>query len=114
MTRRTKGAFVAAVAGQVGAQLGWLDPLFVPLVLLGPVVTGAVASARSTPFLWVAVLWCSTGIGMAWSDWLVNREDLAFHLALAVLMPLLAGLAYGAVRLATRPRRPGRGAGQEA
>jgi hypothetical protein len=105
VNRRTKGVLVAAVIGQVVAQLSWIDPMFIPLVLLGPVVTGAVASARGIPFVWVAVLWCSVGLGMAWSDWLVNREDAAFHLALAVFMPLLAGLAYGTVRLATRTRR---------
>ena len=37
---------------------------------------------------------------MAWSDWLVNRSDVGFHLALAVIMPLLAGIGWGAVRLA--------------
>jgi hypothetical protein len=105
MTRHTSGLLVAAVVGQAVAQLGWVDPLFVPLVLLGPVVTGALAAARRIPYAWVAVLWCSTGLGMAWSDWLVNREDVAFHLALAAFMPLLAGLAYGTVRLATRARR---------
>ena len=30
---------------------GWFDPLFVPLVLLGPVVTGAVAAARRISYL---------------------------------------------------------------
>ena len=41
---------------------------------------------------------------MAWSDWVVNREDVAFHLALAVVMPLLAGIGYGVVRIGTRRR----------
>jgi hypothetical protein len=101
MTRSTQGLLLAAVAGQAVAQLGWLDPLFVPLVLVGPVVTGAVASARRLPVVVVAVLWCSVGLGMAWSDWVVNREDVGFHLALAVLMPLLAALSYGTGRVAT-------------
>lgn len=42
---------------------------------------------------------------MAWSDWIVNHEDVAFHLALAVIMPLLAGIGYGVTTLAGRSRR---------
>ena len=96
---------VAVVVGQAVGALGWIDPLFVPLVLLGPVVTGAVGAARRVPFLLVAVLWCSAGLNMAWSDWLVNREDVAFHLLLSVVMPLLAAVGYGAVELAVRGLR---------
>lgn len=105
MSGSRKSLVVAAVVGQLVGLLGWVDPLFVPLVLLGPVVAGAVTAARRTPYAWVAVLWCSAGVDMAWTDWLVNREDVVFHLALAVLMPLLAGLAYGVVRLASLTRR---------
>ena len=106
MSRTTTSSLVAAaLLGQLVGQLGWIDPLFVPLVLLGPVVTGAVAAARGTSFWWAAVLWCSAGVAMAWSDWVVNREDVAFHLVLAVIMPLLAGAGYGVVRLAGRARR---------
>lgn len=105
MSRLTTSLVSAAVTGQVVGQLGWIDPLFVPLVLLGPVVTGAVAATARTGYAWIAVLWCSAGVAMAWTDWLVNREDVVFHLALAGVMPLLAGLGYGAVLLSTRPRR---------
>ncbi|GAA1976819.1 hypothetical protein GCM10009798_42540 [Nocardioides panacihumi] len=105
MHRITSSLIAAAVIGQLVGQLGWIDPLFVPLVLLGPIVTGAVAAGRRIAYLWIAVVWCSAGVAMAWSDWVVNHEDVAFHLALAVLMPLLAGIGFGAVRLATRSRR---------
>lgn len=96
---------VAAAIGQALGLCGWVDPLFVPLVLLGPVVSGAVAAARRIPYAWVAILWCSAGLNMAWTDWLVNREDVGFHLALSAVMPLLAGVAYGTVRLAAPSRR---------
>lgn len=102
---RPVALLVAFVVGQLVGTLGWIDPLFVPLVLLGPVVTGAVAAARRVPSLLVAVLWCSAGLDMAWTDWLVNREDVAFHLLLAAVMPLLAGIGYGAVALAVRGQR---------
>lgn len=105
MSRLTSSLIAAAVLGQLVAQLGWIDPLFILLVLAGPLVTGAIAAAHDVRYRWVAVLWCSTGVGMAWSDWLVNREDVAFHLGTAVVMPLLAGAGYGVVRLATRGRR---------
>lgn len=105
MHRLTSSLIAAAVIGQLVAQLGWIDPLFIPLVLLGPIVTGAVAAARRVSYPWIAVLWCSTGLGMTWTDWVVNREDVVFHLALSAIMPLLAGLGYGVVRLATWPGR---------
>ena len=74
-------------------------------MLLGPVVTGAVVAARGASYWWAAVVWCSAGINMAWTDWVVNREDVTFHLVLAIVMPLLAGAGFGVVRLAARVRR---------
>jgi hypothetical protein len=106
MSRLTASLLAAAVIGQLVGMLGWIDPLFIPLVLLAPVVTGAVAAARQVSYPWVATLWFSAGLNMAWTDWVVNREDVAFHLALSVVMPLLAAIGYGAVHLATRSRRP--------
>jgi hypothetical protein len=104
---RLASTLIAAVAiGQLVGLLGWIDPLFIPLVLLGPVITGALAAARRTAYRWVAVLWCSAGINMMWTDWVVNHEDVVFHLALSLLMPLLAGLGFGAVVLTSRTRRP--------
>jgi hypothetical protein len=105
MSRAASSLVTAAILGQLVGLLGWFDPLFIPLVLLGPVVTGAVAAARRGSYAWIAVLWCSAGICMVWTDWVVNHEDVAFHLALAVIMPLLAGLGYGVVWLAARSRR---------
>ncbi len=107
MSRLTSNLVTAALLGQLVGLLGWIDPLFIPLVLIGPMVTGAVAAARRLPYRWIAVLWCSAGLSMAWTDWVVNREDVAFHLVLSVVMPLLAGAGFGAVRLAARTRRVG-------
>jgi hypothetical protein len=105
MSRTTTSLVTAVLLGQAVGLLGWIDALFVPLVLLGPVVTGAVVASRGTSYWWAAALWCSAGLNMAWTDWVVNREDVVFHLALAVVMPLLAAAGYGVLRLATRIRR---------
>src|SRR4051812_35369979 len=105
MSRISSNLIAAAVLGQLIGLLGWIEPLFVPLVLLAPVITGAVAAARRIGYSRVAVLWCSAGINMMWTDWAVNHEDVGFHLALSVIMPLLAGLGYGVVWGATRSRR---------
>src|SRR3954447_269207 len=99
MSRFTSRLIAAVVFGQLVGLLGWIDPLFIPLVLLGPVITGAVAAARRTAYKWVAVVWWSAGINMMWTDWVVNHQDVVFHLVLSLLMPLLAGLGFGVVRL---------------
>ena len=105
MSRLTSSLLAAAVIGHlVIGSLGWVDPLFIPLALLGPVITGAVAAARGILYAWVAVLWFSGGIAWLWTDWVINNEDQAFHAALSVVMVVLAGIGFGVVRLAGRVR----------
>ena len=107
MPRLTTSLIAATLVGQLVGLLGWIDPLLFPLVLLGPVISGAVAAARRLSYPWIAVLWGSAGVNMLWTDWIVNQEDVAFHLALAVIMPVLAGLGFSIARVATR-RTPAR------
>ena len=102
MSRFTTNLIYAAVLGQFVGALGWINPLFIPLVLAGPPVSGAILASRGVDYRWIAVLWASAGLGMLWSDWLINREDVLFHLALAVIMPMLAGIGWGLVRLTRR------------
>ena len=47
MSTLTSRVLYAALLGQLVAQLGWIDPLFIPLVLAGPLVTGAVLAYRA-------------------------------------------------------------------
>lgn len=108
MSRLTSSLVAAVVVGQLVGLLGWIDPLFIPLVLLGPVITGSIAAARQTAYTWVALIWCSAGINMMWMDWVINQDDVLFHIALSVLMPLLAGLGFGATKLASRSRTSAR------
>ena len=97
---------IAAVAGQLVGLLGWIDPTFVPFVLVGPLVVGAVAAARQLPLVPVMVLWASAGLNMLWTDWLVNREDVVFHAVLAVVMALLAAAGWAIVTGIGRLRSP--------
>lgn len=102
MSRLTKSLVAAAVLGQLVGPLGYLEMLFIPLVLAAPVLTGAIAASRRISYTWMAVLWASAGINMAWMDWVISQEDVVFHLALSVVMPLLAGVGWGLVRLSSR------------
>lgn len=96
---------IAVVAGHLVGLLGYVDPIYVLLVLAAPLVTGAVAAARKVPLVLVVALWVSAGICMTWVDWVRFREDVAYHLVLTVVMPALAVLGFGVVAGVTRLRR---------
>lgn len=95
---------LAVVLGQVLGLFGYVDPLYVPFVLLGPPIVGAVAASRALPLAPVAVLWASAGLNMLWLDWLVAREDVVYHLVLSVLMAALAAGGWGIVAFLGRRR----------
>ena len=100
MSRLTSSLVVAAVLGQLVGLLGWIDPLLFPLIVVGPLVTGAVAAARGVRAAWPVVLWASAGLNMLWTDWVLNREDVAFHLGVAVVTALLALAGWAVVQRA--------------
>ena len=77
MTTRI-AAFTVLLAG-----LFWIDPLFLPLVLVGPIVTGVVA-ARHDAVRPAAMAWFAAGLITLVLDWAINDEDQAFHLVMAV------------------------------
>jgi hypothetical protein len=99
----TRSRWPSAVAlGAIVSALFWIDPIFVPLALLGPLLFGGFAGARRLPWRWPATVAVVAGLGAVVSDWIVNHEDVAFHLILTVLMLALALLAWwvvGAVQL---------------
>jgi hypothetical protein len=101
MSQRQWGT--AVLLGLVVTALFWIDPLFIPLALLGPLVVGAIAGARGERWLWVAVVWIVAGVGAVVSDYVVNQEDVGFHIVLTVVMVGLASLAWWVAR-AVRPR----------
>lgn len=108
MSRSSRSLVLALGLGQLVGLLGWVDPIFLLLVLAGPPVSGAVAAARGVPCRWIALLWCSAGLCLAWTDWVVNREDVVFHLGLSLVMPALAAGGWAVVRLLTRFTAQGR------
>jgi hypothetical protein len=95
---------IALALGQIVGLAGWIDPLFIPLMLVAPVVTGAIAATRGVAASWIAALWVSAGVNMLWTDWVVNREDVVFHAVAAVVMALLAVAGWSAIRLTNRLR----------
>lgn len=108
MSPAVRNLLLAVTIGQALLLGVVIDPLFFPLIVLGPVVTGAIAAARKNSYLWIATVWASLGLATLWYGVLVQHdaEDVGFHVAITVIMPLLAAVGYGIVRLATRVRSP--------
>jgi hypothetical protein len=98
MSTRTTAVSIAAVA--IGA-LAWIDPLFIPLVLLGPLVSGLVAGAYGVDSRTIAPAWFFGCMLMLVSDLVIYNEDVAFHAALAVFT---AAVAAGAAWVGRRIR----------
>jgi hypothetical protein len=92
------------VAGLVVSALFWIDSTFVPLALLGPVVVGAVAGWRGVESRWPALMWAVAGIGAVVSDYVINQEDVVFHVVLTVVMVGLTALAWWPAQALARRR----------
>ena len=73
---------VVAIAALVISGLFWIDALFVPLVLLGPIFTGIVAARRGV-VREAALAWFAAGLLALISDWAINNEDQTFHMVMA-------------------------------
>jgi hypothetical protein len=86
--------FSAVAVGLIVTSLFWIDPIFIPLALLGPLAIGAVAAFVRLPWAWSAIAVVVAGLGAVISDWAVNHEDVAFHLILTGVMLALASLAW--------------------
>jgi hypothetical protein len=98
MSNRAIKVSLAAIA--IGA-LAWIDPLFIPLVTLGPLVSGLAAGAYGVDSRTAALPWFLGGLLMLVSDFAINNEDVAFHAMLAVFA---AAVAAGAAALGRRIR----------
>jgi hypothetical protein len=90
----TKSLSLSIIAGIAIGSLAWIDPVFIPLVLAGPLITGAICGARSVALRWVNTAWAIAGISMLVSDWIRNNEDQVFHAALTAIMVALASIGW--------------------
>jgi hypothetical protein len=99
MNRRTITVIAAAIAI---AALAWIDPLFVPLVTLGPLLAGFAAGAAGADVRTAAMLWLLGGLLMLVSDLVINGEDVLFHALVALFT---AGVAAGTAALGGMLRR---------
>lgn len=84
--------------GLVVTALFWIDPLFIPLALLAPPLTGVLAAMRRQPLAWPVLAWLVAGVGAVVSDWIVNREDVGFHIVLTILVVVLAAAGWAIAR----------------
>jgi hypothetical protein len=96
----TRATRVALAAVAIGA-LAWVDPLFILLITLGPLVSGIVAGVYGVDSRTMALVWFLAGVLMLVSDLVINNEDVAFHAGVAVVT---AAIAAGAAWLGRRVR----------
>jgi hypothetical protein len=94
---------VSAAAGLVIGALSWIDQLVLPLVLVGPIVSGVVGGQGACLSLDRNGMGMG-GVVMLISDWIVNNEDQAFHAVLTAVMVAIAGIGWGIGR-AVQSRR---------
>ncbi len=98
---RTALAVIAGAVAILGVTASPAGDEGTPLiVLLGPIVTGAIAARLRRPWTPVAAAWALSGFLMLVLDWILNGEDQIFHVVLAAVMAALTalGAALGGFR----------------
>ena len=108
---RTVAVVVAAVA--IWA-LNFIPPfdneLWLPTLLVGPLLTGVVMRLGGWPWRLGAASWALTAVISLFWDWILFDEDKAFHLGLIVVLPALvalgAALGRGIAWVQSRVSRP--------
>lgn len=116
--RKTKirtAAFVVVATLAIFA-LNFIPPfdneLWMPTLILGPLLTGLVMRLRGWPWRLGAASWALTAvISLVW-DWIDSNEDKAFHLTLIIMLAALVALGAALGRTianvqlrVSRPRR---------
>lgn len=100
------GALAVTAASLVVEVAPGQDVLFPLFMLGGPLLTGGTLAARGPRWRLGAAAWSLAALVWLVLDWAANREDVAFHAVLSVLLAALvalgAGFAHAARRL--RPR----------
>jgi hypothetical protein len=88
----------AVALGLVVTALFWIDAIFVPLALAGPLGWGGFAGSQKLPWQWPTTVSLVAGLGAVLSDYVVNEEDVAFHLAMTFTLVALAWSAWSIAR----------------
>jgi hypothetical protein len=83
------------------AALAWIDPLYLPLITFGPILSGLAAGAAGHPPRRVAAVWLAAGLCVLVTDLVVHHEDVAFHAAVATIT---AAIGAGFTVLGARVR----------
>jgi hypothetical protein len=95
----TQRQWLTAVAlGLIVTALFWIDPIFIPVALAGPLVWGALAGSQKLPWQWPLTVSLVAGLGAVVSDFVINQEDVVFHLALTFTLCALAWSAWSISR----------------
>lgn len=88
----------AVVLGLIVTALFWIDSIFIPLALFGPIVWGGFAGSRKLPWQWPLTVSLVAGLAAVVSDFVVNREHVAFHVATTFTLCALAWSAWSIAR----------------
>ena len=88
----------AVVLGLIVTALFWLEPIFIPLALFGPVAWGGFAGSQKLPWQWPLTVSLVAGLGAVVSDSVINPEDVAFHIATTFTLCALAWSAWSIAR----------------
>jgi hypothetical protein len=88
----------SVVLGLIVTALFWIDPIFIPLAFIGPLVWGAFAGTQKLPWQWALTVSLVAGLGAVISDFVINHEDVPFHLALTFTLCALAWSAWSIAR----------------
>jgi len=91
----TQRLWLTAVAvGLIVTALFWIDPIFIPVALFGPIVWGGFAGSRKLPWQWPVTVSLVAGLVALVSDFLINHKDVAFHLALTFTLVAIGWSAW--------------------
>ena len=88
----------AVVLGLVVTALFWIDPIFIPLALIGPLIWGSLSGSQKLPWQWPVTVSLVAGVGAIVSDFAINHEDVAFHVATTFTLCALAWSAWSIAR----------------
>lgn len=91
-----------ALGAALIAALAWVDPVYIPMILLGPLLTGLVVGLRGAAWRPAAAAWGIAGLVTLVVDLAINGEDVAFHAVVTVVTVVLLRAAAALGSLAHR------------